>query len=556
MTPPPLLVIFGGVALLVFGVRYLRKGLDRLLGMRLGPWMQRLASRRGWSFLAGIAVSIVAPSSTTMSLLAVHTVQAGHLTARQMLTIVLGANIGLTIMVVLIALRLEQFAPVLILVGVALFQFTSRNRTRGVGQVVLAFGFIFLAIDVMQRGALSAQAAWSEPGASASEIINFDILQQYPLLLSLFAAVMAMALQSSTATIGLLIGVGATEAISYKMAIPVVLGANVGLAVTTLIVAWRFIEPRRLALANLLLKSAVAAAGLLVVQLAGDALPHPGPGFGLAIAAIHTGYNAVVAAIGLPIVGRVTDLVERLVPQPGPQQQKAFGPKYINAGPIGGVALAMGQSQREITRVSEITRGMLRDVWTAIQTGDEKLARQVSERDDQVDLLDTEVKRFLTKLAREESGQFDADEQMLQLRYLAELETIGDIVDKNLSELALKKIRLGTKFSKEGAEELSDFHGKVFENTVIAETAFTTRDRALARQLLRHKSRIDEYERDLRDRHFQRLNEGLIESHETSAIHLDLLTHLKRINSHVSHVAYAILQDTEPGPATPEAGGE
>ena len=143
---------------------------------------------------------------------------------------------------------------------------------------------------------------------------------------------------------------------------------------------------------------------------------------------------------------------------------------------------------------------------------------------------------------------------MRQLRYLAELETIGDIIDKNLCDLALKKIRLRAAFSPEGAQELDDFFQKVAENAMIAETAFTTRDMALAKQLLRHKERIDQYERDLRDRHFTRLNEGLMQSHETSAIHLDLLTHLKRVNSHVTHVAYAILQDTQPTTHTPPSG--
>ena len=554
MESPTLLAIFGGVALLVFGVRYLRKGLDRLVGQRLGPWMQRLASRRRLSFLTGLAVSLAAPSSTTMSLLAVHTVQAGHMTARQMLTIMLGANIGLTVMVLLIALRLEQLAPVLVLIGVALFQFTHGRRTRGIGQVVLAIGFIFLAIDIMKRAA----AGLPTTDGGLWEIINFETLAEHGLVLAVFAALMAMVLQSSTATIGLVIGLASAEAMSLRHAIPVVLGANVGLAATTLIVGWRLIESRRLALGNLLLKSVVALVALLVLKLLGDALPEPAQpaGLGLAIAAVHTGYNVIVAAVGLPAVGMVTTLLERVVPPPATPPSK-FGPKFISGGPIGGAALAMGQSLREISHVSEIAREMLRDVWTALTTNNERLARSVAERDDEIDLLDTEIKRFLTRLAKEEGEQYDPDEQMRQLRYVAELETIGDIIDKNISELVLKKIRVRAEFSKEGAEELENFYQKVSENVMIAETAFMTRDRSVAQQLLRHKQRIDQYERELRDRHFARLNAGLVESHETSAIHLDLLTHLKRINSCVSHVAYAILQDMRPEhPSAPAGAGE
>jgi phosphate:Na+ symporter len=135
---------------------------------------------------------------------------------------------------------------------------------------------------------------------------------------------------------------------------------------------------------------------------------------------------------------------------------------------------------------------------------------------------------------------------MRQLNVLSELETIGDIIDKNLCELVEKKIKLTLRFSEEGWNELNDFYEMILENMVIAETAFQLHDSMMAQKLLRHKEHINNHERRLREQHFARLNKGLQESHETSAIHLDLLTHLKRINSCVSHVAYSILRDTQP----------
>ncbi len=528
---------------MVFGVRYLRKGLDRLFGQRLGTWMQRLADRKGWAFLGGLLVSLAAPSSTTMSLLAVQTVKAGHMNARQMLTSMLGANIGLTVMVFLIAFGFEQAAPIIILFGVALYQFTQSPRSRGIGQVLLALGFIFLGLGIMKN----ASSTMVESDTGFVEIINFDKLQQYALLLGVFAAVLTLLLQSSAATIGLVIGLGSTNAINFQMAAPIVLGANVGLAITTLIFGWRLIESRRLAAANLLLKTIIAAAGLLILPLLSDSmLQISSESLALAIALLHFGFNIAVAIIGLPIVGLLTALFTHLLPTPTSKKPGAFGPRYIADGPIGGMALAMGQSLREITYTSEIVSRMLSDAWTAMNTNDEKLVRKVSQRDDQVDLLDTEIKRFLTTLAREDNEHFDSAEQMRQLRYLSELETIGDIIDKNICELVLKKIRLGISFSDEGQKGIQDFYDKIRENFQIAESAFPIRDKQLAQQLLRHKQRIDQYERELRDQHFARLNAGLSEAVETSAIHLDLLTHLKRINSCITHVAYAILQDTEP----------
>jgi phosphate:Na+ symporter len=265
-----------------------------------------------------------------------------------------------------------------------------------------------------------------------------------------------------------------------------------------------------------------------------DALPGLLPA---KIAMLHTGFNVAQALIGLPMIGPLTKMLERLIPEPtGPSRE--FGPKFINDGPVDSLALATGQSLREILHMSEIVRSMLQDVWNALKNNDERLARAVSERDNQVDLLDREIKRYLTRVASEDADQQDATEQIRQLQYLTELETVGDIIDKNLSELVLKKIRLRARFTGEGEGELNEFYRRVTENQVVADSVFATREPRLAQQLLRVKDDLNEYEQELRDRHFARLNRGLAQAHETSAIHLDLLTHLKRINSALSHVAY------------------
>ena len=136
----------------------------------------------------------------------------------------------------------------------------------------------------------------------------------------------------------------------------------------------------------------------------------------------------------------------------------------------------------------------------------------------------------------------DAREQMRQLHYLNELESIGDTIDKNLSELVIKQMGLGVDFSQQGWQDLDSFYGKVSDNMLIAETVFATGDRIIAQKLLRHEVEIDKVERELRDRHFERLNAGLQESFETSSIHLDMLSYLQRINGSVCKVAQGVLE--------------
>ncbi|MEX0938628.1 MAG: Na/Pi symporter [Pirellulales bacterium] len=171
-----LLTIAGGVALIVFAIRFLRKGLDRIFGSRLGAWLQGLSGNRLKAFFSGIVVSVLTPSSTTISVLAVQVLQAGHLAGRQLLALILGADIGLTVTVLLISLRLERYAMVLVLIGVVLFQFTGSSRSRGTGQLILSLGLIFTAIGVIKTAAATV---------SSNHDLNtiIDIAAGYPLAL-------------------------------------------------------------------------------------------------------------------------------------------------------------------------------------------------------------------------------------------------------------------------------------------------------------------------------------------------------------------------------------
>jgi len=364
-------------------------------------------------------------------------------------------------------------------------------------------------------------------------------------LLALLSAVLAIALQSSTATIALVIALGAAGQISLPIGVAVVCGANVGIALTTLMLGWKQIASRRLAMANLLGKTVVAVVILLFLTPAANLINLLPGDMGNKVAYTHTAFNILLACLCLPLVDPITRFVEKCIPSPQAPPRTTFGPRHIHSGYFDSTALALGQSLKEILHAGEIVRHMLAELWRALETNDLVLARSIGEMDDKVDLLDSEIKRFLTRIIDMEGDSSDAAEQMRQLRYLAELEAIGDIIDKNLSELVIKKIQSGANFSAQGWDELRDFYKKVAENLLIAETAFTTSDQLLARRLLNHKQKLRDLDRELRDRHFHRLRQGLPESHETSAIHLDLLTYLKRINSHVSHVAYATLTDEQ-----------
>ncbi len=536
-----LLIIAGGVALILFGIRFLRKGLDRLFGSRLAIWMQQLAGNRLRTFAAGVGLGVIVPSSTTVSLLSVQTVRDKHLSARSALALMFGAEIAMTLMVILIALQLEQYAPILVLVGVVLFQFMKSNNQRGIGQLVLSLGLIFMGIAVIKQTAAGA----IDPDGDVARLIA--IAEKYRVGLAILAAVMAVGLQSSTATIGTFMAIAGAGAMKLDAVAAVVIGANVGIAITTLTVGWPYHEARRLGASNLLAKVILAAVALSTLPLVVRGLQAMPLGDSIEprIAAMHTGFNIALAIFAVPSITLLLKAADAITPARPAGDAPAFGPRYINNSQLDEVSIATRQSLREILRVAEIAREMLEDLWVALRENDLQRIKTISERDDEIDLLDRDIKRYLTRLVTAESDPQIADEQMRQLNVLSEIETIGDIIDKNLCELVAKKVKMNLAFSEQGWEELNEFYQMVLENMVIAETAFQLHDPLMAQKLLRHKEHINNYERQLRERHFGRLNKGMAESHETSAIHLDLLTHLKRINSCVSHVAYSILRDQD-----------
>jgi phosphate:Na+ symporter len=539
-----LLTILGGVALIQYGIRTLRKGTDQLFGSQIGPVLQNVARHPGRTVFTGLGISMLVPSSTGLSTLAVQTLQSGYVLPRQMLQILLGADVGLTVLSQLMALRVEACAPLFLLAGVFLYQYTSGAKSRRAGQIVLSFGLLFLGIGIIQMA-----AATFNPHGDMLQLL--EIAQHSPIRMAIFAAMLSIAFQSSTATIGLFIGLTSSHTIPFPMPILVagVVGANVGVAFTTLFLGLGHINSRRLAIANLMAKGLTAALVLLLLPGAAWLLEHSPGTMARHVANAHTEFNVLMLLLTLPLTGYLCKLADLLVPLPPTDQKEEFGPRYVSEGAIESGSLALGQSLREVLRVSEIVRSMYGDWWRAFETNNEPLAKQVAERDDQIDLLDREIQKFLSRVGSENLDTDQAAEQMRQLRFLSDLEAAGDIIEKNLCNLLYKKVKTATTFSKESWHELAVFGKLVAENTLIAETVFNTRNPMLAQQLLRHKDAVNRCADELRDALFGRLNRGLVESHETTAIYLDVIGNLRRINSHVSHVSYAILQNVqEPSP--------
>ena len=524
-----------GIALMLYGIRTLRRGTERLFGSRLRKLLQTATRSNLRGLGAGCLLSILTPSSTAVALLSVEAINSGFVTFQQVLAVMLGANIGFTITVQLLAFKFYLWNAMFIALGAPLFVFGRRQHVVGTGQSLLGIGFLLLSIQM-----LTLAVAPLRDNGDVRDVMR--ILASHPVWLVSFATVLELILQSATAAIGIGLALCGERILPVNGAVAVVIGANIGIAVTALAAGFSRVDTRRMAIGNLLFKLAGAVVCVPLLSPLVDALQHLSPaGDTQVVANAHTLFNMALALAILPLVPLVARWLERLVPAQATGGER-FGPRYLDAASLESPALALGQATREILHMADIVREMLRKAHRAFVMSDAALCEEVQHEDDKVDLLNTEIKAYITRLREQALNPEESRRETALLSFAYELETIGDIIDKNLIDLAKKKITLGVEFSKEGWAELDEFFGKVQENFEIAVSAFASRDRLLAAELLRHKHQIHESEIELRARHFHRLHTGLAESIETSAIHLDVLTNLKSINSHLVAVAYPILE--------------
>ncbi len=535
MTSQLLIVLLGGMALLLYGMQHTGDGLQRLAGARLRQILTHLTANRVAALLTGAGVTAVIQSSTATTVMLIGFVQAGLLTLHQAMGIILGADIGTTFTVQLLAFRIYDYSLLLVGVGFALTFLGRRRMWKDLGHAVLGFGLIFLGLKLMIEG----MAPLRDKPLVAQALLAFA---ETPILGIAASAVFAALVASSAATIGLAIALASHGLLTLPGAVPLVLGANIGTCVTALTASLgSSTEARRVAFAHVSFKLLGVAVVLPVLgpftQLAAASAADPAR----QIANAHTFFNVAISLLFLPFQAWAARLIVSAVPE-RPEEEQRFRTRYLSERFGDQPSLAIGQATREALRMADIVQSMLRDAATVFRTGSQELLEDVEKRDDQVDYLEREIKLYLTRLDRHTMTEDLARREIALLGFIGNLENIGDIIDKNLMELARKKLYQGRRFSEPGEAELMEFHGQVSKNLERAVVAFATYDRTLAKEVLDQRPVIRQSERELRQSHLDRLRAGLAESLETSEIHLDVLTNVKRINSHVTALVYPIVE--------------
>jgi phosphate:Na+ symporter len=531
-----LLNLIGGIALLLWGLHMVQSGILRAFGADLRRVLGKALRNRFSALLAGIGATALLQSSTATALMTTTFLGDGLVGLVPALAIMLGANVGTTLIVQIFSFDVSMLAPVLLGIGVVVFKNSVRTRMRDLGRVAIGLGLMLLSLHILLDTLAPAESA---PNVRALLVAMTGL----PILNLLFGAVAAWAAHSSVAVVLLVISLTYSGFITPVAAFALVLGANLGSAINPLLEGGGLGNPvaRRLPLGNLINRVFGCALVLPFLRPMVDLLGQFDVNPVRLVADFHTLFNVMLAAIFIAPLPAFAKLLQWLLPPPASKSDPA-APVYLDVAAIGTPSLALTSAARETLHMGDLVETMLRDTMVALMTDDRKLVSAIERMDNAVDKLHEAIKLYVTRITRESLDDREGTRAMEVIAFAINLEHIGDIIDKNLMELAAKKIKNRLHFSQEGAAELQALHRRVIENLKLALSVFMSGDVKIARQLIEEKVAIRQAERIAAENHLVRLREGRLASIETSSLHLDILRDLKRIHSHICSVAYPVLE--------------
>ena len=529
-----LLNLLAAIALLVWGTHLVRTGILRVFGANLRNVLAKSVTNRGAAVLSGIGVTAVVQSGTATALIVSAFVGQGLMSLPSALAVMLGADIGTSLMAVVFSRDLSWLSPLFIFIGVVLF-ITRQSTTVGrIGRVLIGLGLMLLALRLVTQ---SANVLTQAPAVKALlGSLTSDLLLEI-----MVGAVLAVTSYSSLAIVLLTATLAATNVVPIDVALGLVLGANLGsglLAVLTTLSA--NIETRQVPLGNLIFKVLGIA---IAAPFIGQWLRYLGPVMGdtaTVVVMFHLTFNIIVGVLFIGITQVVGKWVERMLPVPV-KTTVAGRQRHLDPSALATPTLAISCAVREAMHQADVVETMLLGALSVIKNNDQNMAANLRKMDDTVDELYSDIKYYLTKISREALGENEARRWTDIISFTINMEQIGDIIERVIQDIEDKKIKPGREFSDAGMAEICELHSRLVNNLRLGMSVFLNGNLRDAQRLLEEKTRFRDLEREYAATHLERLAVKTVQSIETSSLHLDLISDLKRMNSHICSIAYPIL---------------
>ena len=530
-----LLNLLASVALLVWGTHIVRSGILRVFGADLRRILSKSVTNRFSAFVAGIGVTGLVQSSSATALITSSFVSQGLIALSSALAIMLGADVGTSLLSQVFSLNLSWLSPLLIVFGVTAFLSRRDSRLGQIGRVCIGLGLMILALQLVM--------AATRPITEAQGVrVLFGTLSGDPLLDMLIGAGLAIVSWSSLAVVLLTATLAASGVVSVPVALCLVLGANLGSGLLTLIVSANAPgSGRRVAFGNLLFKLVGCLVFAIALPWIPEAIAHIDADARRQVLHFHVLFNVTIAVGFIGFTGSVAAFVERWLPVPK-QRIPQTEPRFLDPAALETPALALANAARETLRIGDTVEQMLNGMLEVIRTNDAAKVTEIIKLDDDVDRLYTAVKLYLTQISRSQLDERDSRRWAEIIQLTINLEHVGDILERILLDLRDKKIAHRLSFSEAGMGEIADLHERLVANLRLGLSVFLNADVNSAQRLLAEKERFRDLERAYHDTHLDRLAGQSLPAIETSSLHLDIISDMRRINSFFCSTAYPILE--------------
>jgi phosphate:Na+ symporter len=531
-----LLHVAGAVTLMLWAVHMVHTGTERGWRPEITALL-RATDRPIRSAAVGAGLGLALQSSTAAGMLAAAFASRGMFALATGLAIVLGANFGSALVVLILSLDLSLLPPVLLVAGGLLFFKGHTRRIKQSGRALVGLGLIFVSLQL-----LSAATAPLSDSAVLPAVVAY--LGKEPLTALLAGAAIAWLFHSSVATILLLVVLSQHGVLPFEAAAPLLLGANIGTAIGPFVLTRNSsIEAKRLMAGNLATRVVGAVLALAVLLLGGSVLA---AGFSPVqqLVGLHLVFNVALLLCGLPLTGVVARLMERLFRAPATDPVAAIGvpPSCLDEAAVGDPGMALASTTRELLRMAEIVGRMFEPVMEIYKAGDADKIRQARLMEAAIDQAQSDIKLYLARVS------FGTDTSSARRGHdlaaiAVNLEYVGDAITKTLLRLAEVRREQRLAFSPTGWRELAELHSQVVENMQLARNVLVSRDLAQARKLVVEKTRMREAVAESQRQHMQRLKDGTEASLATSNLHLETLRAMKTINSLMASIGYLVLEE-------------
>jgi phosphate:Na+ symporter len=537
--------LIGGLGIFLFGMGMMSDGMKKTAGGRMRALLGTLTNNRLIAVAVGTFVTMIIQSSSATTVMLVSFVQAQLITFAQSIGIILGADIGTTITAQLIAFKITDYALIVIGIGFAMMFLFKSKKLINIGEAILGFGLLFFGMWIMS----DAMA----PLRTYEPFITVLLQLENPLFGILIGTIFTAIIQSSSAFTGIIIVLGSQGLITLEAAIPLLFGANIGTSVTAALASINTgREAKRVALAHTLFKvlgvllfvwwipffaeiirniSPDAAEGLSGTALLADVVPRQ-------IANAHTIFNVALTLIVLPFTNQVASFIFKLLPdKTEPEEEGEFKTKYLEESLVSTPTLALNLAKAETINMATKVQKMVVEILPPFFKDNERLLDEIRDTETEVNFLNVHINKYLMKISQQSLAEERTDEIFQIMHSVTELEQIGDIVAKRLIPLAEKKMLLHTQFSKDGQDEIKDYHLKTMKQISRAIEVFKDVNLKDAKRMEKKYKKYRMMEMDLRRTHFDRLRSDVPETVATSEIHLELIELLKRISSNATNIA-------------------